>query len=514
MRQSTPSVVAWRLAYHRALAETVDRAVDSPMAMEPRSSSMPLGSARLFSSGAQPVRAIPGVLVLAMLASPAAPGQDTRLRSFDRVLLLERTSETSASVSLGDIYGDGHLDIVLAKGRHWPLNNIILRNDGKGHFTSAVLGDAPDRTYTAALADLDGDGHLDIVVSNDRPDRKLVYLNDGKGRFRVGGTFGQPEWSTRYVTIADLNGDTRPDVIVANRSSNPANPKPSFVCLNDGKGEFPSCSPLATESATIIVASDLDGDGRVDLFVPHRDGRQNLVFWNDGTGRFTAAPSKIGPEHSSIRAASAADINGDGLPDLIAGDERTGMSVYLGRPHRTFDAPVELGAGSGPPYAIAVADLNRDGRPDIVVGRQEARGSVFFNLGGGGLPRFREEPWNDGKGSVYGVAIGDLDGDGWPDIAAARSDAPNAAWFNGPAPGSYRYGNRFTLAGGGRAGSPPGVASLSGSAVHGVLRSLPERRAVADVAERGRAVLEEGREEAAAEARAGEGLRLRILTEA
>jgi hypothetical protein len=396
---------------------------------------MPLGSARLFSIGAHPARRRPAVLVLAMLASLAALGQDTALRSFDRVLPLETTGETSASVSLGDIYGDGHLDIVLAKGRHWPLNNILLRNDGKGHFTSAVLGDAPDRTYTAALADLDGDGRLDIVVSNDRPDRKLIYLNDGKGRFRVGGTFGQPEWSTRYVTIADLNGDKRPDLIVANRSSNPANPTPSFVCLNDGKGQFPSCSPLATESATIIVASDLDGDGRADLFVPHRDGGQNLIVWNDGTGRFTAAPSKIGPERSSIRAASAADINGDGLPDLIAGDERTGMFVYLGRPHRTFDAPVALGAaGSGPPYAIAVADLNRDGRPDIVVGRQEARGSVFFNLGGGGLPRFREEPWNDGKGSVYGVAIGDLDGDGWPDIAAARSDAPNAVWFNGPAP--------------------------------------------------------------------------------
>ena len=69
---------------------------------------------------------------------------------------------------------------MLAKGRHWPLNNLVLRSDGKGHFTTAVLGDAPDRTYTAALADLDGDGHLDIVVSNDRPDRKLIYLNDGK----------------------------------------------------------------------------------------------------------------------------------------------------------------------------------------------------------------------------------------------------------------------------------------------------------------------------------------------
>jgi hypothetical protein len=67
-----------------------------------------------------------------------------------------------------------------------------------------------------------------------------------------------------------------------------------------------------------------------------------------------------------------------------------------------------------------------------VVGRQEARRSIFFNRGIGKELRFAEFPWNDGKGSVYGVAIGDIDGDGWPDIVAARSDAPNAIWFNGP----------------------------------------------------------------------------------
>ena len=304
-------------------------------------------------------------------------------RSFDRVLLLEATSETSGGVSVGDIDRDGDLDVMLAKGRHWPLHNLAMLNDGKGHFTRQAITDSADRTYSTALADLDGDGDLDLVVSNDRPDKKLVYLNDGKGHFKESSTFGDPTWSTRYVTVSDLNGDDRPDLIVANRSSNPENPKPSFVCLNDGKGAFPVCSPLATQSATIIVASDLDGDGKTDLLVPHRDGGQSLIFWNDGTGTFKAPPVHVGPATSTVRAAMAADVDGDGIKDIVVGDANTGLFIYLGQGKRTFGTPVALGTNDARPYSIAIADMNRDGALDIVVGYDEDKGVIYYNQGAG-----------------------------------------------------------------------------------------------------------------------------------
>ena len=350
--------------------------------------------------------------------------------SFDRVILFGDVGETSASVSIGDIDNDGDLDLMLAKGRHWPLHNLAMKNDGHGNFTGGAIADSADRTYTAALADLDGDGDLDVVVSNDRPDRKLVYLNDGRGTFKPSGTFGDPAWSTRYVTVADLNGDGRPDLLVANRSGDPANPKPSYVCLNNRQGAFPVCTPLATQSATIIVAHDLDGDGNVDLFVPHRDGGQSLIFWNDGSGKFANAPMPFGPPKNNVRAAAAADINGDGKVDLVVGDANTGMFTYLNSGGRNFAAPAALGADSATPYSIAVVDMNRDGKLDIVVGNDEAVGAIYFNAGVGNELRFVSTPWNDGKGTVYGVAVADLDGDGWPDIAAARSDAPNGVWFS------------------------------------------------------------------------------------
>ena len=126
------------------------------------------------------------VLVVGVVAMAGPP------RSFNTAVNLETTSEDSANVSVGDLDADGDLDLVLAKGRHTPLLDRVLLNNGKGGFAASDLGPTADRTYTAALADLDGDGDLDVVTSNDTPDKKLVYLNNGRGQFAVAGTWGVP----------------------------------------------------------------------------------------------------------------------------------------------------------------------------------------------------------------------------------------------------------------------------------------------------------------------------------
>lgn len=362
-------------------------------------------------------------------------GQDTQtsvntsttLPHFDRMVMLEEEPATSANVSIGDLNGDGNLDIVLAKGRHWPLVDRVLFGDGKGAFpVSEDLSTVSDRSYSGLLVDLDADGDLDIVISNDRPDPKLAYLNDGSGQFRVGSTFGRAEWSTRNASIADLNGDGLPDIIVANRTGD--DPGANFVCLNQGGGEFGSdCIEFSNESATTITPADFNDDGLIDLVVPHREGGQSYIYMLESSVNLTFRRVPFGSPNAAIRVSAVADFDVDGHLDIVGIDQRHGVTLYFGEGGDHFSAGVVVGDTTLTPYALAVGDLNLDERPDIVVGHVEAPSTVYVNDGSGRT--FRPVPLGDDRGTAYGFDIGDLDGDGQPDIAVARSDAQNVLYF-------------------------------------------------------------------------------------
>jgi hypothetical protein len=365
--------------------------------------------------------------LFAVVMSGTAAGQSAATIRHFEARNLEETSDRTANVSMGDLDGDGDLDLVLAKGRHQPQIDRVLLNDGRGGFTASDLGPTSDRSYAAVLADIDGDRDLDALVSNDKPDAKVVYLNDGKGRFRAAGTWGSPEWSTRNAAAADLNGDGRPDVIAANR------PGPSSACLNDGRGGFASpCVEIPIGSATSIVPADFNGDGFVDLAAPYRDRGQSLIFINDGKANF-AKTIPFGPADAAARVAAAADFDGNGSLDLAVADEAAAsLAVYVndgkGGLSRGFHT-----AAQRIPYAIAAGDLNRDRKPEIVLGYVRSRdrrqsATVFFNDGTG--TTFTETHIGDGNGDAYGFAIGDVNADGYPDIALARDAAPSMLYVS------------------------------------------------------------------------------------
>jgi hypothetical protein len=345
-------------------------------------------------------------------------------RSFE-IVLLEGVSETSSNASIGDLNGDGRPDIVLVKGRHWPLPSKILFGDGKGHFTPGPALPTPAvKSYSAPLADMTKSGHLDIVLGNDQPDQKLVLRNDGSAHFTVGGTYGDPQWETRNVAVGDLNGDGYPDIVVANREML------SHVCFNDGTLHF-NCHQLEdSKSAATVAIADLNSDGANDVVYACRDSCQSLVYFNDGKGGFTRR-EPWGPPKGSIRAMAVADFDGDGHLDIAACPEGLGCFVYLNDGKGHLGDGIQFEVAKADPYSMVAADLNRDGRPEIVVGYVDAPVVVYFNEGTG--KTYRAMPVGDAKGTIYGMAVGDLDGDGWPDVVVARSDAPCFVMFNRPA---------------------------------------------------------------------------------
>ena len=352
--------------------------------------------------------------------------------NFERTLILEAIPDTTANASFGDFDGDGHLDILLVKGRHGPVVDRVLLGDGLGGIRKSYdLGGISDRSYTGGLADFNGDGFLDIAISNDAPDRKLIYLNDGKGNFTIGSEFGVPKWPTRNLSIADINNDGLPDLILANRGGASTS---NYICLNKGNGKFSDdCIPFAPYPSTTITPVDINKDGFVDLVVPHRDGGQGYVYLGSSEMIFSDTHRMtFGPPDAIIRMVAVADFNGDNLLDIVAINETKGVELYFGQKDQTFSVGTSLADSKTVPYALAIADLNGDKKVDIIVGHLKAPSTIFFNDGSG--KNFKSISFGDASGNVYGFAVGDFNEDGVPDIATARSSATSIVYFGSTGP--------------------------------------------------------------------------------
>ena len=364
------------------------------------------------------------VVTLSMLAwlwSGCAAAQSARmLVPAPRALGAE--TDLTASASLSDVDGDGDLDILFAEGRHWPQQNRIFMNNGRGLFNTARrLGDELATSYAIRTADFDGDGDLDVVVGNDRV-RKPIFWNDGAGRFSIGPMVGPDHANTRNITVADLNGDGRPDILVVNRS------EPNTIHLNQG-GEFAEGRPIGSgDDATIqIIAADLDDDGDLDLALANRERQPNVVYWNDGKGTFTAS-SGYGTGRDRTRAVAAADFDGDGQIDLATGNISEPNGVFFNRPEGFVAGPT-FGRSTDATFTLTATDLDLDGDMDLLAGNANADNAAYYNDGTG---VFVEERFGrSGHESFWDWKTFDIDRDmaRGVDIAGYINATPDLAEF-------------------------------------------------------------------------------------
>ncbi|MEL6110401.1 MAG: VCBS repeat-containing protein, partial [Planctomycetota bacterium] len=188
------------------------------------------------------------------------------------------TISSVRSLTLADIDLDGDVDLLVTCRKR---QNYICFNDGKGGFArSQAFGTRNDSTIDVAVGEINGDGNLDLVLANRDRQANRALLNDSKLNFDKMIEFGSGVDETRAVAIGDVNGDGRPDLILANIGTS------NMVCFGDADGQFVQSVQFGRAAAATysLAASDLDRDGDLDL-VCGNVGSPNVVYWNDGTGK-------------------------------------------------------------------------------------------------------------------------------------------------------------------------------------------------------------------------------------
>src|SRR6266446_6230965 len=306
-------------------------------------------------------------------------------------------------------------------------------------FVPAVGYDSGGYTGTAAaVGDLNGDGKLDVVVANYCSDSGCqvgegsagVLLGNGDGTFQAVKTYDSGGVYARAVAIADLNGDHKPDLIVANGASNTVG-----VLLGNGDGTF---QPAVTYGSggmfpSSVAVADVNGDDIPDILLnnacsdPNCDGTAGVLLGN-GNGTFQPVVTYSSGALNAFSVA-VADVNHDGKPDLIVGNscgfpcDATGaVAVLLGNGDGTFRAAVIYNSGFYIVYSVTVADVNGDGNPDLVVANGSNPGTVGVLLGNGD-GTFRPAITYDSGGSLpFWVAVADVNGDGKLDLIVANSE--------------------------------------------------------------------------------------------
>jgi flagellin-like hook-associated protein FlgL len=277
---------------------------------------------------------------------------------------------------MADVNGDGNLDAI-GYGNIGGNVGISLGN-GDGSFSDRILldGIAGNSVTSISVGDFNGDGRSDIAVTIGSSGILGIYNGNGNGYFQSGTAIAAGTiTSNSLINAADLNHDGIDDIVVNNDSS-------GYISTLIGKTtgitrdqEF----RLTTSSSTALKIGDFNGDGKIDLIVAYQDASNDLfIALGNGDGTFTSARSMTADiEYDQI---TVGDVNNDGISDIVTTDYASGsLKIFLGNGDGSFSlsSTASLGAGQNI-RAATLADIDGDGSHELIVGRNAA-GAFIVN---------------------------------------------------------------------------------------------------------------------------------------
>jgi len=316
--------------------------------------------------------------------------------------------------AVGDFNGDGKLDFVIDTAGLPPL--ALLFGNGDGTFATPIqVGSGSQKAARVEAVDLNGDGITDIVYA--------TYILNGNDTldihtmlFHQGGTFTDtlavgitgPSWS---FVVGDFNNDRIPDLFVVDAG------RTGQAYLGKGDGTFAAGGNSVAASDGFLVtppfvAGDFDHDGNMDIVTRLTTVGPDvlLLLWGDGHANFS---SQIIASDNSFKL-STGDVNGDGIPDILASEGFGYVAVTLGRNDRNFpSSKLLLNAPSG---VLSSGNVFNDGSHDILVSGAgdcatlAGTPGVIYQIQSNGAPIAK------GAGPACTSVLVDLDGDGIADL--------------------------------------------------------------------------------------------------
>lgn len=338
------------------------------------------------------------------------------------------------SLSIGDIDGDGKRDLVVANLNSNTVS-VLLNTSASGNESFAAKVDFITGNNPRAVisGDVDGDGKRDLAITNYNSNTVSVYRNissPGIVNFEpkvdlITGT------NPRGLSIGDIDGDGKPDLVVTNESSNTVS-----VFRNtsvSGTVSFAAKSDFATGSNPLSVSiGDINTDGKLDLAAANYSGNSVSILSNTSASGLISFEANVDfAAGSNPYAVNIGDIDGDSKPEIaVSNNSGNTVSVFLNTSvsgNVSFAAKTDFVTGANP-NNIVIGDLNGDGKSELAVSNTNSNTvSVFRNTSVLGSLSFSEK-LDFGTGlNPYSVNIGDFDGDFKPDIAVANRNNNNVS---------------------------------------------------------------------------------------